>query len=211
MLTTRERKERRLQRRKEWAESRRRKAEAARKAADAAIEGIPLGQPILVGHHSEKRHRRAIEKHDRNFYKVGEHLNMAERHESKAFGIQDQLDRSIYSDDEDAPERLQERIDELDARRQRMKTINQWLRKHAGIPRSIPYNADPETIERAAQALRECKEALHITEEEGRELLRALEFSQSLGFPPYALSNLSANIRRNRQRLEALQRDGGHA
>ncbi|WP_143132963.1 DUF3560 domain-containing protein, partial [Brucella cytisi] len=30
-----------------------------------AATGIPFGQPILVGHHSEARHRRTIEKADR--------------------------------------------------------------------------------------------------------------------------------------------------
>jgi len=32
------------------------------KQSHDATAGIPFGQPILVGHHSEKRHRRAIEK-----------------------------------------------------------------------------------------------------------------------------------------------------
>lgn len=31
-------------------------------ASDAITEHIPMGQPILVGHHSERRHRRALER-----------------------------------------------------------------------------------------------------------------------------------------------------
>ncbi|MGD9101019.1 MAG: DUF3560 domain-containing protein, partial [Anaerolineae bacterium] len=38
------------------------RAEEATQASRDAVEGIPLGQPILVGHHSERRHRRALER-----------------------------------------------------------------------------------------------------------------------------------------------------
>lgn len=31
-------------------------------ASDAAVEGIPFGQPILVGHHSQRRHEKAMDK-----------------------------------------------------------------------------------------------------------------------------------------------------
>lgn len=34
--------------------------------AHTAVAGIPPGQPILVGHHSERHHRAALDKHDRN-------------------------------------------------------------------------------------------------------------------------------------------------
>jgi len=38
------------------------RAEQAIKAGDDAVGGIPFGQPILVGHYSEKRHRKAVER-----------------------------------------------------------------------------------------------------------------------------------------------------
>jgi len=37
-------------------------AEQARKSVSAIADGIPLGQPILVGHHSERHARRDAEK-----------------------------------------------------------------------------------------------------------------------------------------------------
>ncbi|HAO14890.1 MAG TPA: hypothetical protein DDE71_04930, partial [Tenacibaculum sp.] len=40
--------------------------------------GIPFGQPILVGHHSEKRHRRTIEKAHRAMDKCLEESKKAE-------------------------------------------------------------------------------------------------------------------------------------
>ena len=47
-------------------------------AANAAVALIPLGQPILVGHHSEGRHRRDLARHDRNMNKALEHLHNSE-------------------------------------------------------------------------------------------------------------------------------------
>ena len=46
--------------------------------------GIPFGQPILVGHHSEKRHRRTIEKAHRAMDKCLEESKKAEEHESRS-------------------------------------------------------------------------------------------------------------------------------
>ena len=43
------------------------------------------------------------------------------------------------------------------------------------------------------------------------DLGRMLDFSQSLGYPPYALSNLSATIRRQVKRLERLRKERGDA
>jgi hypothetical protein len=41
-------------------------AEARLRAAREEADLIPMGQPILVGHHSERRHRRALDRIDRN-------------------------------------------------------------------------------------------------------------------------------------------------
>ena len=57
-MTRRERKERRLARRLEWAQSRDQKAATAFEGVRRIADNIPLGQPILVGHHSEKRARK---------------------------------------------------------------------------------------------------------------------------------------------------------
>lgn len=57
-----ERAEERSERFEEYSENRLADAESARQAVAAIADGIPFGQPILVGHHSEKRARKDAEK-----------------------------------------------------------------------------------------------------------------------------------------------------
>jgi hypothetical protein len=47
-------------------------------AARERLEMIPLGQPILAGHHSEKRHRKDLNRIDRHFAEAKEHHDKAE-------------------------------------------------------------------------------------------------------------------------------------
>lgn len=57
-----ERAEERAERFGEYAEKRETEAERAKEAVAAIADGIPLGQPILLAHHSEKRARKDAEK-----------------------------------------------------------------------------------------------------------------------------------------------------
>ena len=57
-----ERAEERAERFEEYQENRTDDAEAARKAVHSIADNIPFGQPILVGHHSEKHARRDAER-----------------------------------------------------------------------------------------------------------------------------------------------------
>jgi hypothetical protein len=41
------------------------RSRAASDSAHEIVDAIPMGQPILVGHHSERRHRRDLDRHDR--------------------------------------------------------------------------------------------------------------------------------------------------
>jgi len=47
-------------------------------AARQRLEMIPVGQPILVGHHSEKRHRKDLARIDEHLAKAKEHHDKAE-------------------------------------------------------------------------------------------------------------------------------------
>ncbi len=52
--------------------------------SEQATEGIPLGQPILVGHHSEKCHRAALAKSHSAMNHACEEFNKAESYEQRA-------------------------------------------------------------------------------------------------------------------------------
>ena len=57
-----ERAEERAERFEDYSDNRKEDAERAHKAVSAIADNIPLGQPILVGHHSEKHARRDAKK-----------------------------------------------------------------------------------------------------------------------------------------------------
>lgn len=49
---------------RDYAENARRRSSELHEASHDAVSGIPFGQPILVGHHSESRHRTALKRQD---------------------------------------------------------------------------------------------------------------------------------------------------
>jgi hypothetical protein len=195
-MTRRERKEARLARRLEWAEGRDKRAAQGFNRARSIADGIPFGQPILVGHHSEGRARRDQARIESGMRAGVESQQMAAHHRSKADGLQHQLDTSIFSDDPDAPERLRERIAGLEAEQDRMKKINRICRKGAG------WEA------RLAEA------GIVMTEQEQKVLADVARFQPYYikngcpTFPPYALSNLGGNIRRLKDRLAQIEAQG---
>lgn len=117
-------------------------------------------------------------------HRAFESLDKAHEMSGRAEGIRGALASSIYSDDEDAPEALRARIASLEAERERWKAYN------ASCKRGAP----DETLLDERQ--RGTLESLHrhVPYQLGRK-----------GEVSY--TNLSANIRRNRERLEGLERD----
>lgn len=214
-MTTRERKERRLKKRREWAESREKKAQQAFAESSKLASGIPLGQPILSGHHSESRHRRDLGRIQSAMAKSVEHDQMAELHKATAEGIERQLDTSIYSDDTDAVERLQMKLDQLIGERARIKQINSWFRRH--VKKAGIHSVNIGRI--GAVELRDLKwklsglmrtaiKEIHLTNKEGLELANSFQFDSFIGFPPYKLNNLNGQISRTRSRLKELSEKG---
>lgn len=63
------------------------RAESRYNNARAIGSHIPFGQPILVGHHSERRHRRDIERIDNNMRKSVEESEKAEYLKGRAFDL----------------------------------------------------------------------------------------------------------------------------
>src|SRR5580704_6647125 len=149
-------------------------------AARQQVEMIPLGQPILVGHHSEKRHRSHLRRIDQHFAKAAQHHDTAEHYRRRAAALES--NRAIFSDDPDATEKLVDKIERLKKRQGMMKRANLLIRK-----------ADREGLAE-----------LGFSEETIAKLFSA-DFAGRVGFPNYALTNNSANIRRLEKRLAAIQ------
>lgn len=191
-MTKRERIEARLEKREEWAG----KAQAASKrafdAGRSATAGIPFGQPILVGHHSEKRHRAAIARSDRGYRKGVERGDMAAHHASKAAGIERQLDSTIYSDDENAIEALEAKIAGLEAERKQRRDLNRHYRK--------AKNAKTDKARKAAVAE---LATMGVTFERLEEQIdKSPSYDRKQPFPSNSLSNLGGRISAAKKRLE---------
>jgi hypothetical protein len=191
-MTRRERLERKMQQRTQWAQARHQQAEIEWDKADLREErsGIPLGQPILVGHHSEGRHRRAIERADNAMRRAHESHEMAKHHEDRAEGIAWQLKRTIFSDDENAVEALEAKIAKLEADRARGNAINKILR-------SKPKNE--RTPEKIAALV-----AAGLSEETAEKL-----FDTKLGpvcIPAYVNANIGGRIKQARDRIAQIKR-----
>ncbi len=185
-MTTRERRQRRAERLQGWAEKREERGTSNVQQGHEMLKQIPLGQPILQGHHSEKRdtayRARTFSKFDKGY----EDLRKAEDMRSRAANIQAANDRAIYSDDEDATEKLRERIAGLEAERDRIKAYNTSAR--AGHP--------DETLLDENQ-----RQGLAVTRR-----VAPFQLGKHGEFPSYALSNLNGNISKQRQRLTTLER-----
>lgn len=178
MSTYRERKEARAERLREWAAKRKQKSAAAFNTARTIADSIPLGQPILVGHHSEKRHRRDLARIDSGMRNGVEHQKMAKSMESRAANIEDALECAIYDDDPDAIERLEEKAKALEAKRDQMKAVNAAFKKGDEALRAL--GVDPEKLR--------------------AELARLGPYFGSKPFLPYSFQNIGATIRKARER-----------
>ncbi|CCH02051.1 hypothetical protein FAES_4051 [Fibrella aestuarina BUZ 2] len=75
---------RKAERYADWAGRAEARSDDAYKRSHSLVEGIPLGQPILVGHHSEKRHRRTLEDSWNAMGRSVELSKKASSHEDKA-------------------------------------------------------------------------------------------------------------------------------
>ncbi len=177
-----ERKEARIDRLESRAAKAQSESTAAYKAAHSIMEHIPPGQPILVGHHSEQRHRRDLDKIDRNMRKSVEADEKAGYYAARAEAAASNT--AISSDDPEAVEKLQAKLEGLQSEQTMMKAVNAYYRKHKtldGCPELTP------------------------------EVRQGIEKSWSMGwyvgvpFPPYALSNNNAEINRTKKRLDALR------
>lgn len=186
-MTTRERREARAERLREWADKREAKAATAQTKINQIADMIPMGQPILIGHHSEGRHRRDLGRIDSGMRALIEHGDKARDFRSRAASIEAATERSIFTDDENAVEALEARIAEREAERDRIKAYNVSCRKG---------NRDVSLLDKKQQA-----DLVSIARYSSYQLGKNGEM------PAYALSNLSGTISRDRKRLVELRHE----
>jgi len=203
-MGTRERKEARMARRAEWAEKAKAESDRRFQAAHTIADGIPMGQPILVSHHSERHARRDQERIHSNMSRGVEASDRAKHHASVAGGIAHQLDRSIFSDDQNAIEALEARIQQHEAERESMKRVNAAWR-NAGKPKACPESE--AEVAAHTEVWSSIGAACGMKESELCKLLRRMILTpyHPQPFPGYAMQNLGGRITADRKRIEDIQ------
>lgn len=158
---------------------------AAHKQASQMADFIPMGQPILIGHHSENRDRNFRERIHNKFRKGFELAKQAEEYRSRAASIESNA--AIYSDNPQAVDMLSDKVAELEAESKEMKRINAALRK----------GADFDTLE-MSDAHRD--DLLSI------EKHQAYYSPRTRGFPPYMLTSVSTKLKTAKKRAEQVEK-----
>lgn len=180
-----------MERREDWAARAAARSNARFAAASAIADHIPMGQPILVGHHSERHARRDAERIGSNMSRGCEEAQLSEHHAARADGIQRQLDRSIFSDDADAIERLEEKAADLDWQANASNKINAAWRKTKGQP-----------MEARIAAL---VSAGMVSEKTAKAIASTMAVCPWMD-KPLSTTGLRAEARRCRQRVEEIKR-----
>lgn len=99
------------------------RSDAAYQAAHRIADGIPMGQPILVGHHSERRHRRDIER----------------MHNGMRRSIAEERKAEHYAERAETAERYQERRESVPTTLRRIEKLEADLR---AVNRSLAGRVD---------------------------------------------------------------------
>ena len=178
--------ERRRERLEARAERLRREGQARIDSGMTRLRAIPFGQPILIGHYSEQRdrnyRRKAIAAVDKGFALQKEATDTARRAEAVGTG-------GVSSDDPEAVKKLREQLEPLEKLQAVMVAANKVVRRFK--------EPSAEAIAAAVAA--------GVPERKAAELWQP-DFCGRIGFASYQLTNNSANIRRIKQRIEALGR-----
>ena len=184
-----ERRQNRKDRYEELAEKNRQQSEERYEAAKVIGNRIPMGQPILIGHHSERGHRADLKRIDNNMRKSVEHNAKARYYEDKAQTIEN--DRTIYSDDPNAIQKLKQRLADLEEYQAWMKTINKLCR------------FKKLTDEQIAEQL---EDKYGLSTSGIQKLLNSQYSYEKRGFQSWRLSNNNASIRRIKERITQLEK-----
>ncbi|HET6494553.1 MAG TPA: DUF3560 domain-containing protein [Thermoleophilia bacterium] len=191
-MTYRERREAKAARLRGWADGREAKAAGDLGRAQDLADSIPLGQPILVGHHSEGRARRDRDRIHNGMRRGIENARKAEEMRARADNIERAAAHAIYSDDDDAVEKLRAKIAKLEAQRDRIKRYNASCR--------VAGKADPSATHGDLEILDERQKAEYVS------IIKHAPYQiRKYGqLPAYASTNLGGTINAAKKRLAAL-------
>ena len=175
-----DRKQARIDRYREKAERARRESQQLSHESISMLEHIPPGQPILAGHHSERGHRRLLERSSRKMEQSVAASEKAAYYEHRAEAAENNT--AIFSDDPEALTKLTAKMESLQMAQTRMKQINTYYRKH-GTCRGFHGLSDDQA------------EALDDRVEKGYSW-------EKVPYPAYALSNNNQEIHRLKGRIK---------
>ncbi|MBT2561327.1 DUF3560 domain-containing protein [Pedobacter sp. ISL-68] len=177
-----ERKQNRIENARNQAAKNKKQSNELYNNANKMAAAIPFGQPILVGHHSEKADRSYRNKIHNTYGKAFEKMDKAGYYEDKAEAIENNT--AIFSDDPNALEQLQDKLKELEAMQEFMKSANKCVKKkdkEAFL--KLPFATEQLWVE-----------------------INTPDCFRQIGCPAYRLKNNNANIRRIKERIKGLER-----
>lgn len=170
----------------------RRESESASKRMRSMMDAIPPGQPILVGHHSERRHRSDLRKIDNAMRTSVERGQDAKRLAEAAASVGS---AGISSDDPEALDLLRRKLASLEQQRDDRKRLNAAWRKA-----KKPAPDDSEGWRKVADIYGCSDNDLRSV----RTTFARFPW-QKQPFPSYSLTNLGGNIRNVRERIAQLE------
>ncbi|MBL0882662.1 MAG: DUF3560 domain-containing protein [Chitinophagaceae bacterium] len=177
-----ERKARRIENAKQMAQKNKTHSDQLHTKAKQMSAVIPFGQPILVGHHSEKSDRRFRDKIHNTFGKSFEAAEKADYYTEKVKTIENNT--AISSDDPNAITKLKDKLNNLEKLQSFMKASNKCIRtKNKEAFLKLEYGTDETWLK-----------------------LNTPDCLNRLGFPQYALTNNAANMRRIKERILQLEK-----
>lgn len=177
------------------------RADAAYRKSDLReeVSGIPLGQPIIIGSSGEARHRAAIKRAGQAMDRSVAESKKARELRAKAAAVGT---GGISSDDPDAAEKLQAKIDKAQQSQDFMKRSNKIIRKAVKDGVEGP---DSDGWAGYMEKLTAIPGGDKYTESAAAELLKP-DFCGRIGFASYQLTNNNANIKRMQQRLSQIKK-----
>ena len=190
-----ERKAARIERLREKAQDAREESDARYTQARSMANVIPFGQPIHIGHHSEKgdrAYRSRIDAQQRKSYEAAE---KAKHYERKAEAAENNT--AISSSDPHAVAKLRKKLAGLEDDQATMKADNRILRK----AKVTIETADKDDVMRSAGVSDSgIRSLVHLAR------ICPYHCTPYLKHPSYSLTNNNSNIKRVRARIEELEK-----